>query len=237
MKQKQQKDKEPAKEKNFRTGHRERLKQRFMKSNGKGVADHELLELILFRTIPRKDVKEIAHILIDEFGDLSAVMAAPKEKLQKVAGIGPHVMLDFKIFEEAALRFGQSRVLHRDLIASWDDLIRYCRAKMAEKRIEEFHVLFIDKQNRVIADETLAIGTVDHTPVYPREVIKRALQHDASAIIIVHNHPGGDPSPSRADIDMTHRLRDLAQQFNIKLHDHLVIGRNAEYSFRNQQLI
>ena len=223
--------------KNFREGHRERLKQRFIKSDGKGVADHELLELILFRTIPRRDVKQLAHLLIDEFGDLSAVMAAPEDRLQKIAGIGPQVQLDFKIFAEAALRFGQSRVLHRELIANWDDLIRYCRAKMAEKRNEEFHVLFIDKQNRIIADETMTIGTVDHTPVYPREVIKLALHHSASAIILVHNHPSGDPTPSRADIDMTHKLRNLALQFDIRLHDHLVIGRKAEYSFRNEQII
>ncbi len=226
-----------SKPKDFRAGHRQRLKQRFLKSNGKSVADHELLELILFRSLPRRDVKQLAHLLLDTFGDLSAVMAAAPEKLLAIKGVGMEVVLDFKTIEEAALRFGQSRILHRKLFTGWNDLIHYCRTKMAEKRVEEFHVLFLDKQNQIIADETLAVGTVDHTPVYPREVIKKALQHDASALILVHNHPSGDPSPSRADIEMTNKLRDLAAGFNIALHDHLIIGRKAEFSFKNEQLI
>lgn len=234
VKEKQQTSTAPT---DYRHGHRERLKQRFSRGGPSSIADHELLEMILFRVHTRRDVKPIAHQLLAKFGDLSAVMSAPDEQLLSVKGVGAKTIHEFRIIEAAALRFGQQKVMHREMIKSWDELIRYCRTKMAEKRKEEFHVLFLDKQNQIIADEVMGSGTVDHTPVYPREVIKRALHHDATALIIVHNHPSGDPSPSKADIEMTEKLRQLAHSFGISLHDHLVIGRKAEFSFKNERLI
>lgn len=228
----------PAKPtKNFREGHRARLRARLRKARPDAVQDHELLELILFRAIPRRDVKQLAHALIDRFGDLSAVLAAPPADLTAFPGIGQSVVDEFAVVRAAALRFGQAKIIHRELLANWDDLVIYCRTKMAENPIEEFHVLFLDKQNRIIADEVMGRGTVDHTLVYQREVIKRALALDATALIIAHNHPSGDPSPSRADIDMTHRLRDLAGGFNIALHDHLVVARGEVLSFKDKGLL
>ena len=220
-----------------REGHRERLRQRFEKGGVDAVGDHELLELILFRAIQRLDVKVIAHQLLNHFKDLSAVMSAPEPELLSFDGVGKAVVLEFRVIRAAALRFGQATVLNRPVLAGWDDLIVYCRTKMAEEKIEGFHVLFLDKKNRVIADEQMGSGTVDHTPVYPREVIKRALALDATALIITHNHPSGDPSPSRADIEMTMKLRDLAAGFNIVLHDHLVVARGEVLSFKEKGLL
>ncbi len=223
--------------KNYREGHRQRLRERLRKGDFDAMPDYELLELVLFRAIPRRDVKELAHQLIDQFGDLSAVLAAPAEELTEIKGITERVVAEFLTIRAAALRFGQSKMLHREVLANWDDLVIYCRTKMAENTVEEFHVLFLDKQNRIIADEVMGRGTVDHTPVYPREVIKRALTLNATALIIAHNHPSGDPSPSRADIEMTNRLRDLANGFNIALHDHLVVARGEVLSFKEKGLL
>jgi len=223
--------------KNHRAGHRARLRARFRKAGPDSVQDHELLELILFRAIPRRDVKDLAHLLIDHFGDLSAALAAPRDDLLAIPGVSEGVADDFLVVRAAALRFGQSKILHKPALANWQDLVIYCRTKMAENQIEEFHVLFLDKQNRIIADEKMGQGTVDHTPVYPREVIKRALTLNAPALIIAHNHPSGDPSPSRADIDMTHKLRDLAKGFNISLHDHLIVARGEVLSFKEKGLL
>lgn len=220
-----------------RKGHRERLRQRLMTAGPQAVQDHELLELILFRAIQRRDVKVLAHRLIKHFGDVSAVVAAPATELKNFDGVGQRVIEEFAIVRAAALRFGQLTVLHRPILAGWDDLLIYCRTKMAEEKVESFHVLFLDKKNRVIADEKMGSGTVDHTPVYPREVIKRALALDATALIIAHNHPSGDPSPSRADIEMTIKLRDLAKGFNIVLHDHLVVARGEVLSFKQKGLL
>jgi DNA repair protein RadC len=223
--------------KNHRAGHRSRLRDRFRKAGPDSVQDHELLELVLFRAIPRREVKDLAHLLIDRFGDLSAVLAAPREDLLTIAGVSEGVADDFLVVRAAALRFGQSKILHRPALANWQDLVIYCRTKMAENQLEEFHVLFLDKQNRIIADEKMGQGTVDHTPVYPREVIKRALSLNATALIIAHNHPSGNSSPSRADIEMTHKLRDLAKGFNIDLHDHLIVARGEVLSFKEKGLL
>ena len=220
-----------------RKGHRKRLRDRLMKAGPDSVQEHELLELVLFRVIPRRDVKVLAHKLINHFGDISAVLAAPTDELMTFKGVGERVIEEFAIIRAAALRFGQSKVLHRPVLAGWDDLLIYCRTKMAEEKIESFHVLFLDKKNRVIADEKMGEGTIDHTPVYPREVIKRALALDATALIIAHNHPSGDPSPSRADIEMTMKLRDLATGSNIVLHDHLVVARGEVLSFKQKGLL
>lgn len=240
MQEKQQKTppaKKLSKPKNPREGHRQRLRERLQRAGPEALADHELLELVLFRAIPRRDVKEIARELVAHFGDFSAVMAAAPDELTNFANITQRVVFEFQAIQAAALRVGQSKILKGDLLASWDDLVIYCRTKMAENKIEEFHVIFLDKQNRIIADEVMGRGTVDHTPVYSREVIKRALSLNATALIIAHNHPSGDPSPSQADIDMTYKLRDLAGHFNIALHDHLVVARSEVLSFKSQGLL
>lgn len=223
--------------KNYREGHRKRLRDRFRSAGQDGVQDHELLELILFRAIPRRDVKLLEHELLDKYGDLSGVMGASRQELKKIKGVSERVVDEFQIIRAAALRFGKATIIHKKALANWDALVAYARTKMAENNIEEFHVLFLDKQNRIIADELMGSGTVDHTSVYPREVIKRALELDATALIIAHNHPSGDPSPSRADIEMTHKLRDLAQAFNIVLHDHLIVARGEVLSFKKKGLL
>lgn len=220
-----------------RQGHRDRLRKRLRQGGPDAVQDHELLELILFRAIPRRDVKVLAHQLINHFGDISAVMAASEDELIKFDGIAQRVVDEFRTIRAAALRFGQSKIMHRPVMAGWDDLIVYCRTKMAEEKVESFHVMFLDKKNKLIADEKMGSGTVDHTPVYPREVIKRALALDATALIIAHNHPSGDPQPSRADIEMTQKLNDLAGAFNIVLHDHLVVARGEVLSFKEKGLL
>lgn len=219
------------------SGHRDRLRQRFRKSGLDGLHDYELLELILFRAVPRRDVKPLAKALIARFGDLSAVLGASVHQLDEMDGLSDNMITELKLVEAAALRLGQSRVLRKPLLSSWDSIVHYYRTKIAEKTTEEFHVLFLDKKNQVIADEIMGSGTVDHAPVYPREVIKRALQLDASALILIHNHPSGNPDPSRADIEMTRKIQDMAAGFSIRLHDHLVIGRQAEVSFKNMGLI
>ena len=220
-----------------RAGHRKRLRERLRRGGHTALHDDELLELILFRALPRRDVKPLARHLLDQFGDLSGVLSAPEPRLLEVSGIGPEVITEFRLIEAAALNFGQSKIMHKPALANWNQMINYCRAKIAEKNKEEFHVLFLDKKNHIIADEMMGMGTVDHAPVYPREVIKRALELSASALILVHNHPSGDPTPSKADIDMTNKLYTLASQFNIVVHDHLIIGRVSEVSFKNLGLL
>ncbi|MBE8191265.1 MAG: DNA repair protein RadC [Alphaproteobacteria bacterium] len=220
-----------------RRGHRERLRARFIKGGGDALHEYELLELILFRAIPRRDVKPIAKELLDKFKDLSAVLSASRQDLTKTNFITDSVVTEFKIIEASALRLGQSKIMHREILGNWDAIIAYCRTKLAENKVEELHVLFLDKKNRIIADEAMAIGTVDHTPFYPREIIKRALELNASGLILVHNHPSGDPQPSKADIKSTIKLRELAQGFNIFLHDHIIIGRHSEVSFKNDRII
>lgn len=235
--QKEQKQPPQTSKKNYRSGHRKRLRDRFRKGGLDAVQDYELLEMILFRAIPRRDVKQLAHELIDRFGDLSAVLSAPRRELIAIHGVSDSVVDEFALIRAVALNIGQSTIINKKALANWDALLAYCRTKMAENKIEEFHVIFLDKQNNIIADEKMGSGTVDHTPVYPREVIKRALELNATALIIAHNHPSGDPSPSRADIEITHRLRDLALGFNIALHDHLVVSRGAVLSFKEQGLL
>jgi DNA repair protein RadC len=218
-------------------GHRDRLRKRFAESGENGLPDYELLELVLFNAIPRRDVKLIAKLLIAKFGDLSGVIGAADNQLLEQEHVTPRVIHEIRLIEKVALKLGQSKILHKGVLSSWPQLISYCRTKMAEKTIEEFHVLFLDKKNQIIADEIMSRGTVDHVPVYPRDIIKRALELDASGIILVHNHPSGDPSPSRADIDMTSKINKMAQSFSLKLHDHLIIGRQSEVSFKNLGLI
>jgi DNA repair protein RadC len=218
-------------------GHRERLRQRFLRAGAEGVEDYELLELLLFRARAQGDVKPAAKALIRTFGGFAEVLAAPLERLTEVDGVGEATAIELKIVHAAGVKLAKQRVLRRPVISSWDDLLAYCRASMADEKIEQFRVLFLDKKNILIADEVQQRGTVDHTPVYPREVVKRALELSASAIILVHNHPSGDPTPSRADIDMTNQIIKAASPLGVRVHDHLVIGHRTEASFKSLGLI
>jgi DNA repair protein RadC len=217
-------------------GHRERLRARFLSAPG-ALPDYELLELILFRTIPRRDVKPLAKDLIALFGNLGAVLHAEPERLLEVKGVSPAMTVDFRIMREAGLRLAQAQVMQREVISSWTALIEYCSASMAHNALEQFRILFLDRQNVLIADEVQQTGTIDHTPVYPREVVKRALALNASSIILVHNHPSGDPTPSTADIEMTRKIIEAAKPLGIRIHDHLVIGRGRHASFKTLGLI
>ncbi|MEJ1999219.1 MAG: DNA repair protein RadC [Maritimibacter sp.] len=212
--------------------HRERLRERFMQGGAAAMPDYELLEMVLFRAIPRQDVKPLAYALLDRFGDFSAVLSARPERLLEVRGVGDAVVQELKLIEAAAQRLSRTRVIGRNVISSWDALIDYCRSTIAHREIEQFHVLFLDNQNALIADEEQARGTVNHVPVYPREVARRALELNASALILVHNHPSGDPTPSESDIIMTGRVRLAVEALDIALHDHLIIGHSQELSFR-----
>jgi DNA repair protein RadC len=218
-------------------GHRERLKDRFLAGGVDAMPDYELLEMVLFRAIRRGDTKPIAKALIARFGSFAEVISAPANLLMEIKGVGPSVVTELKLIRAAALRLSRGEVVNRPVLGSWNAIIDYCRAAMAFDDIEKFRLLFLDKKNQLIADEEQQQGTVDHTPVYAREVIKRALELSASAIILVHNHPSGDPTPSLADIDMTKRIIVAAEKLNILIHDHIIIGRKGHVSFRNLQLI
>lgn len=222
---------------NHAAGHRDRLRARFRRAGVDGLQDYELLELILFRAIIRRDVKPLAKDIIKRFGGLPQALAAPVERLTEIKGVSENVALELKIVHAAALKLTQARVLNRPVISSWGDLLAYCRAAMADEKIEQFRILFLDKKNILIADEVQQRGTVDHTPVYPREVVRRALELGASALILAHNHPSGDPTPSAADIDMTNQIVKAAGPLGIRVHDHIVIGHKTEASFKSLGLI
>lgn len=215
-------------------GHRARLRERFMEGGAAALPDYELLELVLFRALPRQDVKPLARLLIDHFGDFNRVISAPAQRLLGVAGVGQAVVQELKIVEAAAHRLARVRVMHRQVLSSWGALLDYCRTAMAHQETEQFRVLYLDRKNVLIADEEQARGTVDHVPVYPREVVKRALELNASALILVHNHPSGDPTPSQQDVTVTGQIQDAAQVMGITLHDHLIIGKSREVSFRGE---
>jgi DNA repair protein RadC len=216
------------------TDHRSRLRARFRDGGATAMPDYEMLELVLFRAIPRQDVKPLARLLLDTFGDFNRVITASPARLSTVKGVGEAIVTELKIVEAAAQRMMRSRVMNRQVLTSWDALLDYCHTAMAHRETEQFRVLFLDRKNVLIADEEQAEGTVDHVPVYPREVVKRALELNASAIILVHNHPSGDPTPSGSDISMTLQVQEAAQVLGIILHDHLIIGKSSELSFRSQ---
>ena len=218
-------------------GHRERLRGRFREAGVDALADYELLELVLFRTLPRRDVKPLAKQLIEKFGSFAEVVAAPAARLAEVPGVGETVVTDIKIIFAAAHRIAKGEVRKRPVLSSWSSVIDYCRTTMAFNDKEQFRVLFLDKKNTVIADEVQQTGTVDHTPVYPREIVKRALEHSATALILVHNHPSGDPTPSRADIQMTRTIVDIAKPLGISVHDHIIVGKDGHTSFRGLKLL
>ncbi|HVV29149.1 MAG TPA: DNA repair protein RadC [Rhizomicrobium sp.] len=218
-------------------GHRERLRARFLNGGADAMPDYELLELTLFSALPRKDTKPLAKALLARFGSFAEVIAAPRARLMEVKGVGAAVANHLKIVEAAARRLAQTKVIGRPALSSWAALLDYCTAAMAREPVEAFRVLFLDRKNILIADEVPNRGTIDHTPVYPREIVKRALELGASAIILVHNHPSGDPTPSRADIDMTRSIAAAAKALHIAVHDHLVIGRAGHVSFKSLGLL
>ncbi|WP_319413552.1 DNA repair protein RadC [uncultured Cohaesibacter sp.] len=218
-------------------GHRDRLRQKFRDSGADALHDYELLELILFRAIPRKDTKPLAKDLLVRFGSFAEVITAPDHLLMEFAGVKQSVVTELKLIHAAAAKFTEDRVKDRPVLSSWNSVIDYCRTSMAFNDIEQFRILFLDKKNALITDEVQQTGTVDHTPVYTREVVKRALELSATAIIMVHNHPSGDPTPSRADIDMTKQVSDACERLGITLHDHIIVARNGHTSFKSLGLI
>jgi DNA repair protein RadC len=218
-------------------GHRDRLRARFMEGGPSALADYELLELYLFRSILRRDVKPIAKELIAKFGSFAEVVSAPINRLAEIKGISEKIALDLKILQAGALKLGQETILGRPVLSSWSALLDYCRSAMQFEDKEQFRVLFLDKKNRLIADEVLGHGTVDRAPVYPREVIKRALELSSTAIILAHNHPSGDPTPSQSDIEMTNNIISAAKALGVAVHDHLIIGRDNTVSFKTLGLM
>jgi DNA repair protein RadC len=218
-------------------GHRERLRTRFREAGPNALSDYELLELLLFRALPRRDVKALAKTLLGKFGSFAEVIAAPEARLLEVKGLGDAAITELKVVHAAANRMLRDQVTQRPILSSWDTVLDYCRSTMAFADKEQFRILFLDKRNHLIADEVQQVGTVDHTPVYPREVMKRALELSATAIILVHNHPSGDPAPSRADVQMTQSIIDVAGPLGISVHDHIIVGKHGTASLKALKLI
>jgi len=218
-------------------GHRARMREKLLEHGGDSFQDYELLEMVLWAANPRGDTKPVAKELIRRFGNLAEVIAADPKRLAEVPGVGQAALAALKLTDVAAVRLARARVMQKEVLSSWRALIDYCNASLRREKTESFHILFLDRKNVLIADETQQKGTVDHTPVYPREIVKRALQLEASAIIMVHNHPSGDPMPSHADIEMTKQVRDAAKAVNVTLHDHLVIGADEPFSFKSMGLL
>jgi DNA repair protein RadC len=218
-------------------GHRDRLRARFREAGTDALSDYEMLELVLFRALPRRDVKPLAKSLIAKFGSFAEVISAPEKRLREVKGIGDAAVIDLKIVQAAASRLARGQVKGKTVLSSWSAVLDYCRTAMAFEDKEQFRILFLDKRNQLIADEVQQRGTVDHTPVYPREVVKRALELSANAIILVHNHPSGDPTPSRADIQMTQSIVEIAKPLGISVHDHIIVGKEGHASLKGLKLI
>jgi DNA repair protein RadC len=218
-------------------GHRERLRERFHGAGADALSDYELLEMVLFSARPRGDVKPLAKTLLKTFGSFAEVIHAPVGRLREIDGVGDSTITMLKLLAAAASRIAKGQLKARTLLSSWNDVIDYCRTAMAFADKEQFRILFLDKRNQLISDEVQQTGTVDHTPVYPREVIKRALELSATAIILVHNHPSGDPTPSQADIQMTKAIIDIAGPLGIALHDHIIVGKNGHASLKGMKLI
>ncbi|MEE9545159.1 MAG: DNA repair protein RadC [Rhodospirillales bacterium] len=218
-------------------GHRQRLRQRFLKSGSDALPDYELLEVLLFMANTRRDVKPLAKSLLARFGTLAEVISADPAALREIKGIGDAAIIAFKVAQAAALRLARAEVMKKPVLSSWQALMDYCRASMAYETIERFRILYLNRKNVLIADEVQQKGTVDHTPVYPREVVKRALELGATALIMVHNHPSGDPAPSQADIDMTKEIKEAGEKLSIVLHDHLIVSKGGINSFKEMGLL
>ena len=217
--------------------HRSRLRARFLEAGGEALPDYELLELLLFAALPRIDTKSLAKTLIDRFGSYQGVLRASPAELTAVKGIGESAAVAIKAVEAAAIRLARKEMKERPVLGSWTGVVDYLRMKMAHADIEQFRVLFLDTKNGVIEDEELQRGTVNQTAVYPREIMKKALEYGATALILVHNHPSGDPTPSKADIEMTRQVRDAAEKLGVVLHDHVIVARNRHASFRTLGLL
>lgn len=218
-------------------GHRDRLRQRFLQGGPDALPDYEMLELVLFMAIPYKDVKPLAKDLLAQFGSLAGVLNASVEALQSVKGVGETTAISLKTVQAAAFRMLKQEMMQGPVLNSWSRLVDYCAATMAHEKREHFRVLFLNKKNELIADEIQGSGTVDHTPAYPREIMKRALELSATALILVHNHPSGDPKPSRADVDMTLAIKAAGEPFNIVIHDHLIVSKGGTSSFKTMGLL
>jgi DNA repair protein RadC len=228
----------PAPEADLLAGHRERVRERFLKVGGEAFTDVELLEAVLHIVVPRRDTKKLAKELINRFGSFSDVFAAPPAQLREFRLLGDTTIAHLKVLQAAAQRFARDKVDRQNpILSSWSELLDYCRTTMAYESVEQFRILFLDKKNRLIADEVQQRGTVDHTPVYTREIIKRALEHGATALILLHNHPSGDPAPSTADVRMTREIINAAQPIGITIHDHVIIGRSGHASMKGLRLI
>ena len=228
---------EPSAAEDLNAGHRRRLKERFLAAGPEALADYELLELVLFSAIPRRDTKPIAKRLIEQFGSFAEAINASPDRLKEVEGVGESAIVALKLARASALRLMRGDIMFRPALASWNAVLDYCRAAMGFETREQFRILFLDRKNKLIADEVQQEGTVDHTPVYIREVVKRALELSASAIILVHNHPSGDPTPSRADIDMTRQIVEAAKPLGITIHDHLIVGKHGHASLKGLKLM
>lgn len=218
-------------------GHRERLRGRFKEGGADALADYEVLELLLFRSIPRRDTKQLAKDMIARFGSLADVLSAPHDRLCEVPGVKSATAVDLSLVRAAADALALGRVAGKEVLSSWSQVLDYCRTSMAFGAIEQFRILFLDKKNQLLRDELQQSGTIDHTPVYPREVVKRALELEASALILVHNHPSGDPTPSRADISMTNAIAKAAGPLGVVVHDHVIVARDGHASLRALGLI
>jgi len=218
-------------------GHRQRLRDRFRQGGADALPDYELMELILFRAIPRRDTKPLAKAIIDHFGGFAEAITAEERRLAEIPGLGEAAITEIKLVRAAALRVAHGAIRKRPLLSSWEKVVEYCRSAMAFEKCEEFRILFLDNRNRLMADEVQGRGTTNHTPVYVREVVKRALELSATSIILVHNHPSGDPTPSRADIEMTKQIIEAAARLDISVHDHLIVGRDGHLSLRAAGLV
>ncbi len=214
----------------LQAGHRQRLRERFNTAGAQALADYELLEMVLFRAIRRSDTKPIAKMLIARFGSFAEVISAPRERLMEIKGVGEVAADELKLVQAAALRLAKGEMIKRKNLSTASAILDYCRSAMAFEEREQFRLIFLDKKNNLIADEVQQQGTIDHTPVYIREVVKRSLELGASALILLHNHPSGDPTPSIADIEMTKKIIVAAEKVSIMVHDHLIIGRNGHVS-------
>ena len=218
-------------------GHRDRLREKFRNKGADALAEYEILELLLFRSIPRRDTKPLAKQLLAEFGSIAEIFAAPTERLSSFKGLGQLAITDLKLIHAAANTMTAERIRDRTILSSWSDVLDYCRTTMAFSNVEQFRILFLDKRNCLIADEVQQTGTVDHTPVYPREIAKRAMELAATALLLVHNHPSGDPTPSKADIEMTKVIMDTLKPLGVNILDHIIIARDGHASLKGMQLI
>ncbi len=219
------------------SGHRARLRERFVSSGADALQDYELIELLLFMALPRRDVKPLAKTLLNKFGSLPELMSAPHHSLMQVEGVSENTATAIKTVTAIAHRTIKQEIMQKPILNNWTRLIDYCRSTMIHETKEHFRILFMNKKNELIEDEVQGSGTVDHTPAYPREIMKRALELGATALILIHNHPSGDPRPSAADIEMTNLIIAAAKPFEIIIHDHIIIARNGYSSFKNEGLI